>query len=214
MSKRTLSSITAYCRHIPSCFSCTESQNAGININLTDKPLSAFIQSIEQQTDFKFFYEQQQVDVKQHVTVNVRNASINAALEQALRNTNIAYSISEKRILLTQKQDNAPSQSGKVILAKGQVTDKNSIPVIGANILVKGSTLGCITDIDGNYSLEVPTGSTLVVSYIGYTTQEVTLKNNKFRQIVLEEDSKMLDDVVVVGYGTVKKRDLTGLCPV
>lgn len=90
------------------------------------------------------------------------------------------------------------------------MTDKNSIPVIGANILVKGSTLGCITDIDGNYSLEVPTGSTLVVSYIGYTTQEVTLKNNKFRQIVLEEDSKMLDDVVVVGYGTVKKRDLTG----
>ena len=165
----------------------SHAQNAGININLTDKPLSAFIQSIEQQTDFKFFYEQQQVDVKQHVTVNVRNASINAALEQALRNTNIAYSISEKRILLTQKQDNAPSQSGKVILAKGQVTDKNSIPVIGANILVKGSTLGCITDIDGNYSLEVPTGSTLVVSYIGYTTQEVTLKNNKFRQIVLEE---------------------------
>ncbi|KAB4180827.1 TonB-dependent receptor [Bacteroides uniformis] len=188
----------------------SHAQNAGININLTDKPLSAFIQSIEQQTDFKFFYEQQQVDVKQHVTVNVRNASINAALEQALRNTNIAYSISEKRILLTQKQDNAPSQSGKVILAKGQVTDKNSIPVIGANILVKGSTLGCITDIDGNYSLEVPTGSILVVSYIGYTTQEVTLKNNKFRQIVLEEDSKMLDDVVVVGYGTVKKRDLTG----
>ena len=188
----------------------SHAQNAGINIKLTDKPLSAFIQSIEQQTDFKFFYEQQQVDVKQHVTVNVRNASINAALEQALRNTNIAYSISEKRILLTQKQDNAPSQSGKVILAKGQVTDKNSIPVIGANILVKGSTLGCITDIDGNYSLEVPTGSTLVVSYIGYTTQEVTLKNNKFRQIVLEEDSKMLDDVVVVGYGTVKKRDLTG----
>lgn len=107
----------------------SHAQNAGININLTDKPLSAFIQSIEQQTDFKFFYEQQQVDVKQHVTVNVRNASINAALEQALRNTNIAYSISEKRILLTQKQDNAPSQSGKVILAKGQVTDKNSIPV-------------------------------------------------------------------------------------
>ena len=80
----------------------SHAQNAGINIKLTDKPLSAFIQSIEQQTDFKFFYEQQQVDVKQHVTVNVRNASINAALEQALRNTNIAYSISEKRILLTQ----------------------------------------------------------------------------------------------------------------
>ena len=185
-------------------------QSVSVNINLTDKPLSAFIQSIELQTDFKFFYEQQQVDVQQHITVNVQNVSINAALEQALKNTNITYTISEKRILLIQKQNSTSLQSDKMVEIKGQVTDKNGIPVIGANILVKGSNLGCITDIDGNYSLKVPAKSTIVVSYIGYTTQEVTLKGNNFQRIIMEEDSKMLDDVVVVGYGTVKKRDLTG----
>lgn len=185
-------------------------QSVSVNINLTDKPLSAFIQSIELQTDFKFFYEQQQVDVQQHITVNVQNVSINAALEQALKNTNITYTISEKRILLIQKQNSTSLQSDKMVEIKGQVTDKSGIPVIGANILVKGSNLGCITDIDGNYSLKVPAKSTIVVSYIGYTTQEVTLKGNNFQRIIMEEDSKMLDDVVVVGYGTVKKRDLTG----
>ena len=185
-------------------------QSVSVNINLTNKPLSAFIQSIELQTDFKFFYEQQQVDVQQHITVNVQNVSINAALEQALKNTNITYTISEKRILLIQKQNSTSLQSDKMVEIKGQVTDKSGIPVIGANILVKGSNLGCITDIDGNYSLKVPAKSTIVVSYIGYTTQEVTLKGNNFQRIIMEEDSKMLDDVVVVGYGTVKKRDLTG----
>ena len=185
-------------------------QSVSVNINLTDKPLSAFIQSIELQTDFKFFYEQQQVDVQQHITVNVQNVSINAALEQALKNTNITYTISEKRILLIQKQNSTSLQSDKMVEIKGQVTDKSGIPVIGANILVKGSNLGCITDIDGNYSLKVPAKSTIVVSYIGYTTQEVTLKGNNFQRIIMEEDSKMLDDVVVVGYGTVRKRDLTG----
>ena len=185
-------------------------QSVSVNINLTDKPLSAFIQSIELQTDFKFFYEQQQVDVQQHITVNVQNVSINAALEQALKNTNITYTISEKRILLIQKQNSTSLQSDKMVEIKGQVTDKSGIPVIGANILVKGSNLGCITDINGNYSLKVPAKSTIVVSYIGYTTQEVTLKGNNFQRIIMEEDSKMLDDVVVVGYGTVRKRDLTG----
>lgn len=172
-------------------------QSVSVNINLTDKPLSAFIQSIELQTDFKFFYEQQQVDVQQHITVNVQNVSINAALEQALKNTNITYTISEKRILLIQKQNSTSLQSDKMVEIKGQVTDKSGIPVIGANILVKGSNLGCITDIDGNYSLKVPAKSTIVVSYIGYTTQEVTLKGNHFQRIIMEEDSKMLDDVVV-----------------
>ena len=171
-------------------------QSVSVNINLTDKPLSAFIQSIELQTDFKFFYEQQQVDVQQHITVNVQNVSINAALEQALKNTNITYTISEKRILLIQKQNSTSLQSDKMVEIKGQVTDKSGIPVIGANILVKGSNLGCITDIDGNYSLKVPAKSTIVVSYIGYTTQEVTLKGNNFQRIIMEEDSKMLDDVV------------------
>ena len=196
---------------IVSFFSChSYAQSIGINIKLTNKPLSYFIRSIEKQTDFKFFYEQQQVDVQQHITVDVQNVSVHVALEKALENTNIVYKVLDKKILLTQKQSSSSLQFDKTIDINGQVTDKNGIPIIGANIRVKGSRLGCITDVDGNYSLKVPAKSTIIISYIGYTTKELLLKDGKFLQIVMEEDSKMLDDVVVVGYGTVKKRDLTG----
>lgn len=183
-------------------------QEGQISIRLTNAPLSAFISSVEQQTDFKFFYQEQQVDVQQKVTVNLNNASIEAALEAAFGKTDINWSISGKRILLIAKPENARSE--ELQLYKGQVTDRSGMPVIGANVRIKDSNAGCITDIDGNFSLEAAPGYTLVVSFIGYVSQELKLGSSPYYNIVLDEDSKMLDDVVVVGYGTVKKRDLTG----
>ena len=93
--------------------------------------------------------------------------------------------------------------------ATGLVKDKTGEPMIGVNVLVKGTTNGTITDFDGKFSIpDVPSNATLVVSYIGYLTKEV--KTGKDLVIVLEEDNKTLDEVVVIGYGTVKRRDLTG----
>lgn len=183
-------------------------QEGQISIRLTDAPLSAFISNVEQQTDFKFFYQEQQVDVQQKVTANLSNASVEAALEAAFGKTNISWSISGKRILLTAKPENAGG--GQSQLYKGQVTDRTGLPVIGANVRLKDSNAGSITDIDGNFSLEATPGHTLVISFIGYVSQELKLGSSPYCNIVLDEDSKMLDDVVVVGYGTVKKRDLTG----
>ena len=93
---------------------------------------------------------------------------------------------------------------------RGTVTDQAGMPVIGANIVVKGSSTGTITDFDGKFSLEVPSGSVLVVSYIGYLSQEVPVGNKTTINVTLKEDTQALDEVVVVGYGTMKKSDITG----
>ena len=92
---------------------------------------------------------------------------------------------------------------------EGIVTDANGEPIIGASIVIKGTTNGTITDLDGKFSLPNATG-TLVVSYIGYKTQEIVLNGQKQLKIVMQEDSEILEEVVVVGYGTVKKESLTG----
>ena len=92
----------------------------------------------------------------------------------------------------------------------GKVTDEKNEPIIGANVVVKGSTTGTITDMDGNFTLEVPDQATLLVSYIGYTPKEVAVKNQNNLSIMMIEDSKTIDEVVVIGYGSVKKSNLTG----
>lgn len=90
------------------------------------------------------------------------------------------------------------------------ISGADNYPIIGANILVKGTTIGTITDVDGNFSFEVPQGSTLVISYIGYQAQEIKVSGNAPIKVVLSEDSEKLDEVVVIGYGSQKKSDMTG----
>lgn len=187
----------------------TYAQQNGITLQLREQPLSAFIQSVEQQTDFKFFYQEQEIDVRQEISVELQQADIRTALNIALKNTGINWQISEKRILLTPQED-GQSPSPSSLSLRGQVTDRDGLPIIGANIQVKGASIGCITDIDGNFHLNAPMGSELVISYIGYTTKTLAVSKQHFLQIYLDEDTKTLDEVVVVGYGTVKKRDLTG----
>ena len=187
----------------------TYAQQSNITLQLREQPLSAFIQSVEQQTDFKFFYQEQEIDVWQKISVELHNADIRSALTAALKNTGIQWQVSEKRILLTPQKEGTPSPSQSHPL-QGQVTDRDGLPIIGANIQVKGASIGCITDIDGNFRLNAPLGSELVISYIGYTTKTLVVNKQHFLQVHLDEDTKTLDEVVVVGYGTVKKRDLTG----
>lgn len=103
----------------------------------------------------------------------------------------------------------ATSISQQSIQVKGTITDSSGEPVIGATIKVKGQTTGTITDLDGHFTLPASKGATLVISYIGYQTQEVIVSSNTM-EIKMEEDAESLEEVVVVGYGTMKKKDLTG----
>ena len=124
-----------------------------------------------------------------------------------LKHTGIQFEITNTQIALIGKK--TKKTTGKPIVVRGTVLDENNEPVIGANVVVEGTTTGVITDFNGEYSLEAPEGANLQISYIGYTSQTVKA-GNKSAVIKLKEDSQMLSEVVVVGYGTMKKQDLTG----
>lgn len=179
-----------------------------ITVNFSKIPLSEAINRVEKVSAYTFFYDAAQVDLKQKVSLNVQNATANQAMDAMLKGTNIRYEVTNTQIALYPLKK-AETASGKQITIKGQVIDNLGEPVIGANIIEEGTSNGVITDIDGNYTLAVNSGSKIQVSYIGYATQ--VLKASAMPSIVtLKEDSEMLQEVVVVGYGTMKKQDLTG----
>lgn len=179
-----------------------------ITVNFSKIPLSEAISRVEKVSAYTFFYDAAQVDLKQKVSLNVQNATANQAMDAMLKGTDIRYEVTNTQIALYPLKKTG-SASGKQITIKGQVIDNLGEPVIGANIIEEGTSNGVITDIDGNYTLAVNSGSKIQVSYIGYATQ--VLKASAMPSIVtLKEDSELLQEVVVVGYGTMKKQDLTG----
>lgn len=179
-----------------------------ITVNFSKIPLSEAISRVEKVSAYTFFYDAAQVDLKQKVSLNVQNATANQAMDAMLKGTDIRYEVTNTQIALYPLKKTGAA-SGRQITIKGQVIDNLGEPVIGANIIEEGTSNGVITDIDGNYTLAVNSGSKIQVSYIGYATQ--VLKASAMPSIVtLKEDSEMLQEVVVVGYGTMKKQDLTG----
>ena len=144
--------------------------------------------------------------------MKAQNQDIKVVLDKVLGGTNLTYTIANKKILLKKHESQKP-QKGKTLPHEisGNVIGEDGSPMIGVSIQVKGKAVGTVTNIDGNYRLVLPNNSdAIVVTYVGYVPQEILLKNNNWQRIVLKEDANMLDAVVVVGYGTVKKRDLTG----
>ena len=178
-----------------------------ITIDFSDLPLSEAINRIEKVSRYTFFYDANQVDVKQKVSLKVKKATAQQAMNTMLKNTDLKYEVTNTQIALFTKDK--PETSGHEITIKGQVVDENGEPVIGGNVIAEGTTNGTITNIDGYYTLTVAPDARIQVSYIGYTTQ--TLKAGSIPSVIkLQEDSKLLQEVVVVGYGTMKKQDLTG----
>lgn len=121
-----------------------------------------------------------------------------------MADSGITYSVEGNHIVLGKQNMNAaPQQNGTI---KGKVIDTNGDVVIGANIIQKGTSNGTTTDVDGYFSLNAPSGSTLVITFIGYVSQEIKADSKRRMEIILQEDSKTLEEVVVVGYGTMKKQ--------
>lgn len=178
-------------------------QNAKISLNLKNATLKEVIQSIEKQTEFVFFYSNEEIDTNKKVDINKRNSDIAEVLNTIL--SNYSYRIENRKILLMPK---AIQQSSSKI--KGVVKDAAGETIIGANVMVKGTSNGTITDMNGDFMLNASPNDILVVTYIGYQQQEIPLKGKTFVNIVMQEDAKALDEVVVVGYGTQKKLSVTG----
>ena len=181
-----------------------------VSVTVSNAKVKTVLNSISDQTGLSLAYSAQVVDLNRKVSLNFVNTEVSEVLN-AMFGTAIGYEIKDGKIYLfraAEKTTALASQQKKIIT--GTVVDPNGEAVIGANVLVKGTTNGTITDMDGKFSLEVPEGAMLLVSYIGYGDYETKVGNQSNLSITLKEDSKALDEVVVVGYGTMKKKDLTG----
>ncbi|WP_244440318.1 SusC/RagA family TonB-linked outer membrane protein [Bacteroides rodentium] len=188
-------------------------QKTMVNLALEDKTVDEVLTELEQGTEFVFFYNNKQIDVKRRVSVQANNKTIFKVLNDVFKGTNVGYKVLDRNIVLYDKAIGADGVQAtmQTLTVKGSVTDATGEPVIGASIQVKGTGNGVITDIDGNFTLSnVAQDATLIISYVGYKTQEVRVAGKTSFKIVLAEDAEVLDEVVVVGYGVQKKQSLTG----
>ena len=193
----------------------TESYSQNMRVTVVSSGISTaqVLSEIENQTDYLFVYDVNEVNLDRRVNVDAENRPVSEVLDEVFEGTDVDYAMEGKNIMLMKRSKkaspaSAQQTSGNTI--KGVVTDANGEPIIGANIMVEGTTTGTITDFDGRFTLDVPENATLQISYIGFVSQNVKVGNKKDFTIKLVEDAKALDEVVVVGYGTMRKSDLTG----
>lgn len=190
-------------------------QAQSISMNKKNVSIISVIKEVEKSTNFKFFYNNNQVNVQNLVNVDLKNATIETLMNQLLKGTQYTYQIENDQVMIyASKGEKATAQVQEVrqqakLTATGTVVDEKGEPIIGASVQEKGTSNGVITDLDGKFSLALTGSKELVISYIGYVTTQVKVAGQTLR-IVLKEDAQALDEVVVVGYGSQKKVNLTG----
>lgn len=188
------------------------SQTTTVTLKAEQTSLVSLFAQIEKQSEFMFFYVDADVQ-NVRVTINAHNKTIDEVLSQAFKGTNLTYTINDRNINILKRgfTSNHEVQQKQTKHISGKVTDINGVPIIGANVIEKGTTNGNITDVDGNFDFNVSSSSSVLqISYIGYLPQSITVGSKSSFIIKLMEDSQKIDEVVVVGYGTQKKINLTG----
>lgn len=186
-------------------------QEQKISLHLEEVSLKEAIEAIKSQSDYSFFIDTKDIDLHRSVSVDLDQKSIREVLDALFEDIRVEYQVKGTHIILTSAEvpiNTGLSQQYKRI--SGIIIDELNEPVIGANVSVKGTSIGTITGIDGEFSLEIPDNAILLVSYIGYLTQEHPVRNKSSFRITLREDTQNIEEVIVVGYGTQKKVNLTG----
>ena len=171
-------------------------------------PLKNILEEVERKYQYSIIYKKDEVDEQRSITQNFQNATVEEVLS-AILDKGLNYTIQGKMIIISRKATPTAIRQEQRQLT-GIVADEKGEPIIGANVVEKGTTNGTITDLDGRFTIEVPSGATLQVSYIGYQVKDISVGDRKVLNIHMTEDSQNLDEVVVVGYGIQKKRDVTG----
>lgn len=179
-------------------------QTGTVNLKLENVTLPRLFQEIEKQSTYRFSYRDADLTGKEPITVSVKEQSLKSLLTGILSKRNLQYQVSGNKILITVSSTQSPNLTGKKEVS-GVVVDDKGEPIIGANIIEKGTTNGIMTDANGIFSLTVTAGAQIQVSYIGYLSQEINVGNKSDFQIILKEDLHTLEEVVVVGYGTRQK---------
>jgi TonB-dependent starch-binding outer membrane protein SusC len=198
----------------------TYSQSTKFSFNMKDITLGQLFEEIQKQSEFNIFYKDNQVDLDQKVDVLADKASVEEILTQALKEAHLDFKVFERQIVIFPARifykDNieiekisAEQPQQKEIT--GKVTDADGLPLPGVSVIVKGTTIGTVTNADGEFSLNVPLNAEILqFSFVGMKTHEVPIENNSTFSIVLEEDILGIEEVIAIGYGVAKKSDITG----
>ncbi len=184
------------------------SQRTKTSLKMDNVTIEQVLNSIENSSDYVFLYNDNCVPTNKVVSVHNSKGNIKEILDDTFKGTNISYTIVDNQIILSSQNITSTQQSSGYKI-KGTVTTEDGEPIIGATIKVVGTDVGTITDFNGTFSLNVDKNAQIIISYVGYETKQVNVGGNKSLAIVLVEDSEILDEVVVVGYGTQKKADLS-----
>lgn len=183
------------------------SQSTKLSLNLKNSSIKEVLAEIESKSEFYFLYNSELIDVKRHVDIVVENRKIEDILSQLFSPSDVNISIKDRHIVLTPVSQ--ATQQKKSIT--GKITGSAAEPIPGVTITVKGSTIGTISDSNGSYSLtDVAEGKILIFSFVGMKTQEIVVGKQANINVTMQEESIGVDEVVVVGYGTIKKANLTG----
>lgn len=192
--------------------SIMQAQNQKVKLTGKDITLRMAFEQIEKQTGLSVDYDANTINVSKILTTIPKGNTLQEVMTQLLRGTGYIYTINQSHVIITvsskttvQVRNN--TNEGTI---SGIVSDTNGDPLVGASVVVKGTSKGTATDLNGKYKVEASKGAVLLISYIGYVNQQVTVKDNSAINIQLSEDSRMLNEVVAIGYGNMKKSDLTG----
>lgn len=187
------------------CSVATAYSQDKITVNLKNESLSKVFEIIQKDTDYQFLYQDEVLQGTPLITVNVKEAGIPEVLDLCFAGTQLSYRINNKTILVF------ALEKPQEITVRGKVTDAKGEPLPGVSILVKESGRGTVTDEEGHYTLEnIDRDAVLVYQFLGHQTREIKLSGQEILDVTLQEDIAGLDEVVVVGYGTIRKSDLTG----
>jgi len=186
------------------------SQLTRLSLNIRNESIESVLEKIEDDSEFFFLYNKDLIDLEQKVNINVKNETIKQILDELFKGKDIGYFVYEYQIVLSNKESIAklPDQQNSV---NGTVTDSRNQPLPGVTIVLKGTTQGVVTDLNGNYTFsDIPLNSTLQFSFIGMKTIEIQIGNQTTINVAMEDEIFGIEEVVAIGYGSVKKADLTG----
>ncbi|TKG95767.1 SusC/RagA family TonB-linked outer membrane protein [Puteibacter caeruleilacunae] len=191
------------------CANSSFSQTTKVSLNLQEKSIEEVLDEIEAKSEFFFLYNQRLVDVNRKIAIKVKNKPINEVLDIIFQEQDVEYRVVDKKIILSPGFLSDKETKQEDITITGTVVDEMGESLPGVSIVIKGTATGCTTNLDGKFSLKVPTDAVIVVSFIGMRTQELAIKDRTVFNIKMSSEIEGLDEVVVVGYGVQQKAHLT-----
>ncbi|WP_255491349.1 SusC/RagA family TonB-linked outer membrane protein [Dysgonomonas sp. ZJ279] len=194
--------------------SSSYAQQATLSLDIKNQRVADILDEIEKQSDFHFYYNSRLVDVERKVSIKANKKAVLPILSEIFADSDVDYKVLDKDVILTEKNKSTNGSQGvtqQQNTVSGVVRDQTGETILGVSVALKGTSVGTITDVDGAYSINVPNqDAILVFTFIGYLRQEEVVGSRKTLNISMKEDIKEMDEVVVIGYGTVKRANLAG----